>query len=76
MRLIEGAGGFADFWSGSPLGELAAKQTEGGGMLKIWFPRRNVTLVPFVPFSMLTIDCPLHRLWRSFPRWGTQRIFR
>ena len=32
MRLIEGAGGFADFWSGSPLGELAAKQTEGGGI--------------------------------------------
>jgi len=25
-------GGLAAFWSGSPLGELAAEQTEGGGM--------------------------------------------
>ena len=33
-----------------------------------------VRMGALVSVGILTIDSPLHRLWQSFPRWGTQDV--
>ena len=35
---------------------------------------RTVRMGALVSIGILSIDSPLHRLWRSFPRWGTQDV--